>query len=98
GLTPPPRPAEEPGRGRRVPRAARPPRLGEPLLQVGDRRRVVIVEVRARREDLDHLESVRRDRLEVIAGEAFVMKEVRGHPERSSAHGPNSLCYSSARW
>ena len=42
----------------------------EPLLQVGDDRRVVVVEVRARREHLDRVEAVRRDLEQVIARSA----------------------------
>ena len=46
------------------------PGLRQPLLQVGDRRRVVIVEVRARREQLDRVEPVRRDLQQVLAARA----------------------------
>jgi hypothetical protein len=67
--------------------------VGKPLLQIADHRRVVIVEVRARGEHLDHFEPVRRDRLQVIAGEAFVMEEMRRHPERSLSHKPKPSLY-----
>ena len=46
------------------------PGLGQPLLQVGDGRRVVVVEMRPRREHLDRLEAVRRDLEQVIAASA----------------------------
>src|SRR4029078_10260282 len=69
---------------------------GEPLLQVGNRRRIVVIEVRAGGEQLDHLEAVRRDRLEMIARQPLVMEKVRRNPERSCAHRPNSLSYSSS--
>ncbi len=41
--------------------------FGQPLLQIGDRRRVVVVEMRPGREHLDQLEAVRRDLQQVIA-------------------------------
>ncbi len=52
-------------------------RLREPLLQVRHGRGVVVVEVRARRKDLDALEPVRRDLQEMIAAQALMVEEVR---------------------
>ena len=57
--------------------------FGEPLLQVGDRRRVVVVEVRPRREQLDALEPVRRDLEQVLAAQPLAVVEVRRDPERA---------------
>ena len=57
------------------------PRVREPLLQVGDRRRVVIVEVRPRREQLDRLEPVRRDLEQMVAAQPLAVVEVRRHAE-----------------
>ena len=59
------------------------PRLGEPLLQVGDDRRVVVVEVRPRGEHLDGLEPVRRDLEHVVARQSLVAVEMRRHAELS---------------
>ena len=63
-------------------------RVGEPLLQIRDRRRVVVVEVRPRREDLDALEAVRRDLEQVIAAQALSVVEVRGDAELPFGHKP----------
>ena len=52
-------------------------RFREPLLQVRYCRGVVIVEVRARREDLHRLEPVRRDLQKMIAAQALMVEEVR---------------------
>src|SRR5439155_1595491 len=48
--------------------------------------RTVIIEVRPRGEDLDQLEPVRSNLQQVVAAQPLVVKEVRRHPERSSAH------------
>ena len=52
-------------------------RFREPLLQVRHRCGVVVVEVRPRGENLDHLESVRRDLQQVIAAQTLMVIEVR---------------------
>ena len=52
-------------------------RLLQPLAQLGNRRRVVVVEVAARGEHLDRLEPVRRNLRQVIAAQALGVKEVR---------------------
>ena len=56
-------------------------RLRQPLLQIGDGRRIVIIEVRPRREDLDGLETVRRDLGQVVPAQPLIVKEVRGNAE-----------------
>ena len=55
---------------RRVHACSVEPGLGEPLLQVGDGRRVVVVEVRPRGEQLDRVEAVRGDLEQVLAASA----------------------------
>ncbi len=82
-------------RGRRVNASQLHAGFGEPLLQVRDRRRVVVVEMRAGRIHLDPLESVRRDLQEMLAAQALPVIEVRGDPELPFGHKPNCLCYSS---
>ncbi len=57
------------------------PRFREPLLQIRDRRGIVVVEVRPRCEHFDRLEAVRRDLEELIAPEPLSVIQVRGHPE-----------------
>ena len=43
------------------------PRFGEPLLQIGDRRRIVVVEMRPCGEELDGFEPVRGDLEQMVA-------------------------------
>ena len=62
------------------------PRLGEPLLQIGDGRRAVIVEVRPRGEQFDALEAVRRDFAAGDPGSGAGVIQVRRHAERTSRH------------
>ena len=57
--------------------------------QLGDADRVAIVEVRARREDLDDVKAVRLDRLEVRPVQALAVKQVRGKAE---GHFSSSTC------
>ena len=52
-------------------------RLRQPLLQIGDSRWVVIIEMGARREDLDGLETMRRDLDQVIPAQPQIVVEVR---------------------
>ena len=58
----------------------------EPLLQVGDGRRVVVVEVRACREELERFESVRGDLQQVFAAQPLTVVEMRRHAELSFGH------------
>ena len=88
---PAPAPAGELLRDRRVDAAQLEAGLGQPLLQVGDRRRVVVVEVRARGEDLDQLETVRRDLQQVIPGQSLIVEEVRRHPVLPFSHQAKHL-------
>ena len=78
---PPQRPPSNALADRRVDAVQLEPGFGQPLLQVRDRRRVVVVEVRARREHLDRLEAVRRDLEQMIAAQPLAVVEVRRHPE-----------------
>ena len=57
------------------------PRFREPLLQIRDRRRIVVVEVRARGKQLDPLETVGPDLAEVLPAEPMVVVEMRRYPE-----------------
>ena len=63
----------------------------EPLLQIGDRRRIVVIEMRPRREQLDRLEPMRRDLEQMVAGQPLSVVEVRRHPELSFRHKPKHL-------
>ena len=64
----------------------RQPGLRQPLLQIGHRRRVVVIEVRARRKHFDRLEPVRGDLEQMIAREPLAVIEVRRHPELTFGH------------
>jgi len=52
-------------------------RLRQPLLEVGDRRWVVIVEVRPRREELDRLEPEAAHLQEMVPGQPMTVIQVR---------------------
>lgn len=51
-------------------------RFREPLLEIGDRGRTVVVEMRLGREHLDRLKTVRRDLNEMIPAQAPVVVQV----------------------
>jgi hypothetical protein len=70
------------------------PGIGEPALQIRDRRRTVVVEMRPRRVDLDAVEAVRGDLEQMIPAQPLSVVEVRRDPELAFTHKPNSLCYS----
>ena len=57
------------------------PRFLQPLPQLGDRRGVVIVEVRPGGEQLDGLEPVAGDLGQVLPAQPLVVVEVRRNPE-----------------
>ena len=59
------------------------PGFRQPLLQVRDRGRVVIVEMRPRREELDRLEPVRRDLQQVLPAQPVIVIQVRRDTELS---------------
>src|SRR5207245_4050394 len=71
---------------RRVNRVQFEPGAGQPFLQVRDRRRVVIIEMASRREELDRLESMRRDVEQVLARQPLAVKEVRRDSELPGKH------------
>ena len=64
-------------------------RFGQPLLQVGDCRRIVIIEMRPRGEHLHPLEPMGCNLEEMIARQPLTVVEVRRYPEASLEHGPN---------
>jgi len=68
-------------------------RIGQPLGKLHPRQLVVIVEVRACREQLDRLESVRGDVDQVIASEPVFVEQVCGNAEV----GHVSYCRNSSR-
>ena len=76
----------EAGADRGVDAVQRQPRVVEPLAERANGRLVVIVEVRSRGKQLDAVQAVRRDLDEVLAVEALVVKEVRGHAKTQGAH------------
>ena len=78
---------------RRVQAAQRESRARQPLLQVRNRGWIAVIEVRARREDLDRFESVRRNLDEMSPAQALMVVEVRRHPELSFSHGPELTFY-----
>ena len=72
---------------RRVDRVQRQPRVDSHSASCATASVVVIVEVRARREELDRLEAVRGDVDQVVAAEPVVVEEVRGDAEALITHG-----------
>ena len=66
------------------------PGVGEPPAHGRHARRVAVIEVRPRREQLDEIEPVAADDGEMPLVEAFRVKQVRGQPE--SRH------FSSSTW
>src|SRR5262249_35247754 len=56
-------------------------RLGEPLLQVGHRCRIAVVELCPRPEQLDPLEPMRANLEEMFGDEPVVVEQVRRNPE-----------------
>ena len=94
---PAPAPAAEAFGNRRVNALQQQARFGQPLLQVGDRRRVVIVEMRPRREHLDQLEAMRRDLQQVIPGQPLAVVEVRRHPVLTFSHQAKHPLYRKRR-
>ena len=73
-------------------------RFGQPLLQIGDRRRVVVIEMRPGREHLDQLEAMRRDLQQVIPGEALTVEEVCRHPILTFSHQAKHLSNENCRF
>ena len=71
---------------RRVHAMQRQARVGQPLLQIRDGGRIVIIEMRARCEQLDRVEPVRRDLEQVIAREPLAVIEMCRHPELTLCH------------
>ena len=67
----------------------RKPRLREPLLEIGYRRRIVIIEVRPGCEHFNAIEPVGTDLEQVIPGQPIVVVEVRRHPELTLGHKAN---------
>ena len=64
--------------------------VGQPLLQVGHRGRVLKVEMRPRGEHLDPVEAVCRDFEQVVAAQPVVVVEVRRDAKRArSGHWEN---------
>ena len=61
----------------------------KPLLEVGHGRRIVIVEMRPRGEQLDAIETVRPDLEQMLSRQPIVVVEVRRDPERSLARHLN---------
>jgi hypothetical protein len=55
--------------------------VSQPLLQVGHRRRIVVVEMRAGGEQLDTIESVRANLDQMLASQPLAVVKVRRHPE-----------------
>src|SRR5215467_7794242 len=53
------------------------PGFGEPLLKIGDARRIVVIEVQPRGEQLDDVKSVGRDFEQVVAAEPPLVIETR---------------------
>src|SRR5205823_1737204 len=68
-------------RNRRMNAVQREGRVRQPLDEQRDRRRVVVVEMTARREHFDRLEPVRCDGREMIAAESLVVVQVRRDAE-----------------
>src|SRR5439155_9699873 len=68
----------------------------EPLLQVGDGGRVVIVEMRPGREDFDRLESVRCDVEEMLAAQPLTVVQMRRDPELAFSHRAKYSLYLAA--
>ncbi len=73
----------------RVDGVQRESRLLQPFLQSARGGLDVIVEVAARREHFDAVESVRRDLQQVIPREALAVIEMRGDPELPFCHNEN---------
>ncbi len=67
-------------------RVQRQPGLSQPLLQIRDSGRVVVIEMRARRKHFDRLEPVRGNLEQMIAREPPAMIQVRRHPELTFGH------------
>src|SRR5438552_3803519 len=67
--------------------------FGQPLLEIGNRRRIVIVEMRPRGEHLDCLESVARNLQQMITRQPLTVVEVRRHPEMPFRHNRNHSLY-----
>ena len=83
--------AEEAVGDRRVNAVQLETRVREPLLQVRHRRRVVVIEVRARREQLERFESVRGDLQQMFAAQPLTVVEMRRHAELSFGHSEELL-------
>jgi hypothetical protein len=56
------------------------------LLEIGDCRWIVIIEVRPRRKYFDGFEPMRRDLEQMVARQSLAVIEVRRHPELTFAH------------
>ena len=76
-----PAPVDVALRERRVDRVQTQPRSRQPRLERRDGSRVVIVEMRAGRDELDRVEAVGRDLLEMVAREPLAVIELRRDPE-----------------
>jgi hypothetical protein len=68
--------------------------IREPAAKLVHASQVVVVEVRARGEDFDEVETVGGDALEVRAREPFAVKEMRGEAE--AHHRSSSTCAASS--
>ena len=75
---------------RRVHRVERQARVREPFREMLDGGDVVIVEMGTRREDLNGVESMRRNVHQVFARQTRLMKQVRRNPE--AALSQNNQC------
>jgi hypothetical protein len=69
------------------------PGFGEPLLELGNRRGAVIVEMRPRGEELHRFESVRRDLEQMVARQPLRVVKMRRHAELSFRHEPKHPFY-----
>ena len=73
-------------RDRRVNAVERQAGLRHPLLKIGDSRRIVIIEMRARCKHFDCFEPIRCDFEQMVARQSLTVVQVCRHPELTLRH------------